>query len=106
MEEHPSVRGLRACAPVISVVSEIELLGKRNISAEEAIVIRELLKGYPIIPLSEEVKEAAILLKQKYAIKTPDAIIAATAKSLGLVLITADKNFSRIEEVDAILLTL
>jgi predicted nucleic acid-binding protein len=106
MEEHPAVRGLSMCTPALSVVSEIELLGKKNIPAEEAAAIRELLKGYPIIPLSEDIKEAAIQLKQKYAIKTPDAIIAATAKFYDLMLVTADKAFSRIEEIELVLLTL
>ncbi|MDR2937391.1 MAG: type II toxin-antitoxin system VapC family toxin [Prevotellaceae bacterium] len=106
MEEHPAVKGLNLCAPAISVVSEIELLGKKGIPNKEATAIRELLSGYPIVPLSEDIKEIAILLKQKYSIKTPDAIIAATAKFLDLMLVTADKDFSRIEEIDVVLLTL
>ena len=64
------------------------------------------LKGFPVIPVNDEIKETAISLKQKYSIKTPDAIIAATAKSLGLTFITADKGFAKIEEMDTIILDL
>ena len=106
MEAHPAVKGLVLCSPAVSVISEIELLGKKGISAQEVADIRTLLKGFPIISVNEEIKETAILLKQKYAIKTPDAIIAATAKILGLTFITADKGFAKIEEMDIIVLDL
>jgi predicted nucleic acid-binding protein len=65
-----------------------------------------LLKGFPIISLTDEIKEATIMLRQKYSIKIPDAIIAATTQSLGLTLITADKGFSRIDEINVIILNL
>ena len=106
MEAHSAVKGLVLCVPAISVISEIELLGKKNISTQEIADIKTLLKGFPIISVNDEIKETAILLKQKYSLKTPDAIIAATAKSLGLTFITADKGFAKIEELDIIILDL
>ena len=51
-------------------------------------------------------KETAIALKQKYSIKTPDAIIAATAKCFGLPLVTADIGFKKISDVGIVLLNL
>ena len=106
MEAHPAVKGLTLCLPAISVISEIELLGKKDISAQEIANIRTLLEGFPVIFVSNEIKEEAIWLKQKYSIKTPDAIIAATAKNLGLTFITADKNFAKIKEIDATIIDL
>jgi len=106
MEAHPAVKGLALCLPAISVISEIELLGKKGISTQEVANVRALLEGFPVIFVSNEIKEEAIWLKQKYSIKTPDAIIAATAKSLGLTFITADKGFAKIEEIDAIIIDL
>ncbi|WP_446725144.1 PIN domain-containing protein [Mucilaginibacter sp. SJ] len=41
-----------------------------------------------MIPLSDEIIDQTIQFKKAYKIKTPDAIIAATAKSLGLTLIS------------------
>ena len=106
MEAHPALKGIVLCSPAISIISEIELLGKKGISTQEVTDIKTLLKGFPIISINDEIKEVAILLKQKYSIKTPGAIIAATAKSLGLTLITADKGFEKIAEIDAIIIDL
>ena len=66
--------------------------------------IRNLLNDCEIIDMNKTIKEIAISLKQKYSIKTPDAIIAATAKSFNLPLITADRDFEKIKEVDIVLL--
>jgi len=106
MEAHPALKGLVLCAPAISIISEIELFGKKGISTQEITNIRTLLNGFPIISINNEIKEIAIFLKQKYSIKTPDAIIAATAKNFGLPLITADKGFEKIEDIDTIIVDL
>jgi predicted nucleic acid-binding protein len=50
--------------------------------------------------------QIAISLKQKYSVKIPDAIIAATAKSFDLPLITADIDLEKIEGVNILLLDL
>ncbi|WP_434981603.1 PIN domain-containing protein [Daejeonia sp. YH14] len=51
-------------------------------------------------------KEQTIRLKRKYNIKLPDAIIASTSLVYGIPLVTADKGFSKIEELDLILIEL
>jgi predicted nucleic acid-binding protein len=51
-----------------------------------------------------EIKENTIDLRKIYNIKLPDAIIAATSISYGVPLISADKGFSKIKELDFILL--
>ena len=106
MEAHPALKGLAPCSPAISIISEIELLGKKGISAQEVSEVRALLEGFPVIPISDAIKEIAIDLKQKYSVKTPDAIIAATAQNLGLILITADKGFAKLNEVDVLIVEL
>ena len=52
------------------------------------------------------IKKTTIGLKQKYTIKTADAIIAASAIYLNLPLVTADKSFKKIQEIDLQLLEL
>ncbi len=106
MEGHPAVSGMMHCSIAVSVISEIELLGKKDISPHEINAIRSLLKDCEIIDFSNTIKEITISLKQKYSIKTPDAIIAATAKSFDLPLITADKGFKKIEGINIVLLDL
>jgi len=106
MEGHPAVSGMMHCSVAVSVISEMELLGKKNIAPHEIKSIRNLLKDCEIIDLDNTIKEIAISLRQQQSIKIPDAIIAATAKSFNLPLITADKDFKKIEGIDIILLNL
>ena len=106
MEGHRSVADILRCSPGISVISEIEILGKKGIAQQEINDIRDLLNGFLVVNFSDLIKETAIALKQKYSIKTPDAIIAATAKCFGLPLVTADIGFKKINDVDIVLLNL
>jgi predicted nucleic acid-binding protein len=106
LEGHPAVSGLTQCSIAVSVVSEIELLGKRGILPHEIVTIRSLLDDCIIIQLTPEIKEITILLKQTYTLKIPDAIVAATALHFGLPLITADVDFRKIKELNLVQLGL
>ena len=106
IEGHSAVDGLLLCSPGISVISEIELLGKKGITKREESDILDLLNGFKIINLDDTIKEIAISIKQKYTLKASDAIIAATAKSFNLPLVTADKDFKKIKDVDIVILDL
>jgi predicted nucleic acid-binding protein len=90
----------------ISVISEIELRGLYQISINDENEIKYLLENLEICPLSDPVKELAINLKQNYKIKLPDAIIAATAIKRNLTLLTADKDFAKIKELELVLIEL
>lgn len=52
------------------------------------------------ISLTDEIKENTIEIRKKYKIKLPDAIVAASAIVNNLPLITADKGFNQIEELN------
>ena len=56
--------------------------------------------------MTMRIKKTTIGLKQKYNIKIPDAIIASTSIYLEIPLITADKGFKKIQEIDLQLLEL
>jgi predicted nucleic acid-binding protein len=90
----------------VSFVTEIELLGKKDITAKEEKVIRQLLSNCIIIDLNPQIKAQAIKLKQQQKIKLPDALVASTAMQYKLTVITADKYFATIPELDIILLEL
>ena len=89
----------------VSIITEIELLGMKGISAYEISKTKQLLKSCRIIGLTAEIKEIAIMLKQKQLIKTPDVLIAATALFLDLPLLTADAGFRNIKSIDLVLLS-
>lgn len=86
----------------ISIITKIELLGFRGITEEEEKSIYRYLSIVEVIPLNEAISNLAIKLKKDYKIKTPDAIIAATAMYLNIPLITEDQGFNKIEEVTVV----
>jgi predicted nucleic acid-binding protein len=79
-------------------------LGHKNISEHDEKSLKELLKDSFVFNFNEDIKFQTIKLKQKYSIKLPDAIIASTCIIFQIPLITSDKGFSKIEELDLILL--
>lgn len=87
-----------------SFISEIELLGYQGISKAEEVQLKKLLKDCFVIDWSEKIKNQTIKLKRKYNMKLPDAIVAATCLAHKLPLVTADKGFSKIKELDLFLI--
>lgn len=80
----------------VSVMTKIEILGYNGVPEEEARMI-EFLSNADVIPLNEEVVERTILLRKAIKIKTPDAIIAASALVNGFTLITNNTtDFKRV----------
>ncbi|GAB3997376.1 hypothetical protein GCM10028807_42410 [Spirosoma daeguense] len=90
----------------VSFITEIELLGRKDMSSTEKQVIQQLLDTCFIIDLHPAIKAKAIALKQKHKIKLPDALIASTAYYSGLALLTADKGFANLPDLDLLLLDL
>lgn len=90
--------------PSISVVTEIEILGVKEIINSE-IKIRETVIEYcQIIPITNSIKKKTIELKRVIKLAVPDALIAATAIEGGFTLVTADKGFKRIKDLSLILI--
>ena len=80
----------------ISEITEVELLGMYQISKKEIELIKKLLAECYIVNFNGEIKETAISIKQKFNIKLPDAIIAASCIYLDLPFFTTDKGFRKI----------
>ena len=83
----------------ISFVTELEILSYPSLLPEEEKKLKRLLSEIPIIDANKEIKERTIEFRRKYNLKLPDAIIAATAFILGATLITNDRGFSIIKEI-------
>ena len=88
----------------VSFVTELELLSKPNLSSEENSHIRAFLGQCVVMDFFPSLKETIVEFRQTYRLKLPDAIVAATAFSLGLPLVTADRDFSRIKPLELILI--
>ena len=87
----------------LSLVNEMELLGFKDITEDEEIVIKFFLDDCSVVDINQGIKDIAIKLRKTYSIKLPDAIVAATAIFLGIPLISADKHFDKISELTFIL---
>jgi predicted nucleic acid-binding protein len=83
----------------ISVITEIELFGFQKLAQREEKEIKNLIAEFRLVQLDEAVKNEAILLRRTYSLKLPDCIIAATAITWNLTLITADKQFRQIRNL-------
>src|SRR3546814_11473161 len=56
---------------------------------------RRFLSGFRIIPLTSDVAERAVVLRQRYRVKLPDAVIWASAGVHSMLLVTrTSKDFS------------
>jgi predicted nucleic acid-binding protein len=106
LEGHSGIESLLHYSFAVSVISEIELLGKHEITSEETRIITELLSDCSLIELNNPIKNRAIQLRQKQKIKLPDALIAATAIELQIPLVTADKRLERIEGLNCLIIEL
>lgn len=87
----------------VSVITEIELLGYQEISIDDKIKIKYFLAECIVVPLNDEIKNLCITIKQTSKVKTPDAIVAATSIYNQMPLITADKGFDKIQDLDLFL---
>ena len=86
----------------VSFITELELLGFQDLKEEDRPLIEDLLSNCIIVDLNQAIKSITIDLKQKYKLKLPDAIIAATSIYMNLPLISADKDFERISDLQFI----
>jgi predicted nucleic acid-binding protein len=87
-----------------SYITEIELLSKKDITSEQDSIIKGLFESCFRISHNQFLTEKAIYIRKSYALKLPDAIIAASSIVSGLPLISADKQFEKIKELDLILI--
>lgn len=87
----------------ISIITEIELLSIPFASIQEEKLMIDFISHCNVIGLDNEVKRQAISLRKKIKVKLPDAIIAASSLSKKIPLFTADKGFSKIQELSLVL---
>jgi predicted nucleic acid-binding protein len=90
----------------ISVITELELYGKQDIDPNEISIIDMLVESCFVIDLLQLVKQIVKKIKQKYKVKLPDAIVAATAIYMDIPLVTFDTDFDKIGELKLVLLKL
>jgi hypothetical protein len=86
----------------MSVINRIELLGFSG-SGQAMVLMEAFVKTIDILPLDDPSADATIVLRKTLKIKLPDAIIAASALTAGLKLITRNTvDFNRIPGLEVI----
>ena len=83
--------------PNISIITQIELLCWNTDSTTEQNVKR-FISDSIVLDINSDVIDFCVALRKNKKIKTPDALIAATALAYGYSLITAnEKDFANIK---------
>jgi predicted nucleic acid-binding protein len=83
--------------PIVSVITKIEVLGF-PCNKEIEKLLESFFADSNIIKLSDDIVDETINIRRQYKIKTPDAIIAATARINSFIIITRNtKDFDTID---------
>jgi predicted nucleic acid-binding protein len=83
--------------PVLSAITEIELLCWKTASEKDVEILKSFIEDALIIELESPIKLKTAEIRKQYNIKLPDAIIAATAILNNLTLITRNiKDFEKL----------
>lgn len=84
----------------VSIITEMELLSYKDITAKEKLQIKNFLADFIIVQIDDDIRDQTITVKKSTHLKLPDSIIAATAIVLGLPFVTSDKQFRTVNELD------
>jgi predicted nucleic acid-binding protein len=79
-----------------SIITEIELLSYKNITARERQQIKKFLSDFVIVNIDDAIRDQTIEIKKSSHLKLPDSIIAASSVVLEMPLVTSDKQFKTV----------
>ena len=77
----------------ISIITAIEFLAWPKLTEASLPVARTFLQQYATEHIGSSIRDDAAMIKRKFKLKVPDAVIAATAMNLNAPLITRDRDF-------------
>lgn len=78
--------------PAISVITWMEIMVGANAETEAAL--RAFLSSFDVVGLDPTVAEAAVELRRRHRMRLPDAIVWASARARGALLVTRNtKDF-------------
>lgn len=86
--------------PVISAITEIELLCWKSATEKDLEVLHNFIDDALVIELEQSIKHITADIRKKHKIKLPDAIIAATALFHDLTLVS--RNVSDFKIIDGL----
>ena len=84
----------------ISFITEIELLSWPDLTNNNYQLVRLFINQCRVIENSARLKEIVIELRKEYKLSVSDSFASATASMLNIPLISADKTFHKIKEIN------
>jgi predicted nucleic acid-binding protein len=87
----------------LSVISRIELLAWQKASDQQIKILTGFIAASTVFNLEEDIILQSIEIRKRYRVKLPDAIIAATALTNKLNLLT--RNIKDFEKIDGLICT-
>ena len=102
--EYSSLRAfIREHAPSVSAVSKVEALGYHRLGQSERRFLEAFFAEAAVIDVTDGVVEKAISLRQRRRMTLGDALVAGTAMTSGLRVVTHNtKDFEWIDGLDVI----
>jgi toxin FitB len=79
---------IAANSPVVSVISYVEVLGYHQLSVQEYQLLSEFFSATTMLPLTSRIADRAVQLRQQRKTSLGDSLIAATALTYDLPLVT------------------
>lgn len=87
-------------SPVLSAVSYVEVLGYHRLTTIEKSYFESFFKASTVLPITDNILQTAIALKQQQKLSLGDSLIAATAVCHSLILVTRNtKDFEWISSL-------
>lgn len=99
LTDDEAIHNILADSFKISIITKIEFLGWGQFASdsESYSKAKEFISHATVFDLKNAIAEQTILLRQNFKVKTPDAIIAATALLNGLTVVTNNtSDFNRL----------
>ena len=94
---------IKEARPVISAITEIELLCWKSATEKDSEVLSSFISDALVVELEPIIKYKAVDIRKKHKVKLPDAIIAATALVYELTLVSRNvSDFKNIEGLQVI----
>jgi len=84
----------------ISFITQLELLGYKNISNDEEKLIEQFIDNCTIVDINNQIKQVVIDIRKNYKVKLPDSIIMASSIHLEIPLLSGDSYFNKVSELD------
>ena len=82
-------------APAVPAVSYVEVLGYHRLTEQERQYFEAFFAAATILPLSQDVLEQAVKLRQLRKMSLGDALVAGTALTFGRTLVTRNVDHFR-----------